>query len=110
MSRPCVLRFSLKELLKRSLTFGTILSGADATLQSLERWKKGKDQESLDWKSLKRHGAVGGFCLGPVLYFYYSALDWRFPGQTGKIVAIKVACDVVFANILYYSLFYYCLR
>ena len=103
-----MIAFSVRGLIKRSITFGTILAGADATLQTLEQWKS--QQKDIDWKSLKRHACVGGGVIGPVLYTYYSLLDHKLPGISGRVVAFKVACDVIFANVIYYCLFYYCLR
>jgi hypothetical protein len=42
-----------------------------------------------------------------LLYTYYCWLDATFPGHTWRPVLKKVANDVLFANIAYYSAFYY---
>ena len=57
--------------------------------------------------SLKRYGFMGGFCIAPMLYTYYCWLDKTFPGRSALTVAKKVANDVLFANVAYYSVFYY---
>ena len=95
-------------LIKKSMAFGTILACADVTVQLIERYRHSR-KSKFDWDSLKRHGIVGSCIIGPVLYSYYFVLDKRLPGTSAKTVLIKVGCDVVFANIVYYWLFYYCL-
>ena len=42
-----------------------------------------------------------------MLYTYYCWLDKTFPGRAVTTVAKKVCNDVFFANVAYYSMFYY---
>ena len=42
-----------------------------------------------------------------MLYTYYCWLDKTFPGRAITTVAKKVCNDVFFANVAYYSMFYY---
>ena len=42
-----------------------------------------------------------------MLYTYYCWLDKTFPGRALTTVAKKVCNDVFFANVAYYSMFYY---
>ena len=97
----------IRGLIKKSVSFGTILASADATVQLIQSYRN--LQSKFNWKSLERHCVVGSCVIGPVLYCYYFALDRRLPGTCLRTVATKVACDVVFANIIYYWLFYYCI-
>ena len=97
----------IRGLIKKSVSFGTILASADATVQLIETHRK--LQSKFNWKSLERHGLVGSCVIGPVLYCYYFALDKKWPGTSIRTVATKLACDIMFANIAYYCLFYYCI-
>ena len=50
---------------------------------------------------------MGSFCISPMLYTYYCWLDKTFPGKNARTIIKKVANDVIFANVAYYSVFYY---
>ena len=60
-----------------------------------------------DYKSLSRYALLGCFGISPMLYTYYCWLDKTFPGRAVTTVAKKVCNDVFFANVAYYSMFYY---
>jgi len=98
----------LQSLIKKSLTFGTILTCADATVQLIEPHKQ-KQKCELNWKSLQRHGVIGSCIIGPLLYSYYFVVDKKLPGASTRTVLLKLACDCVFLNATYYCLFYYSL-
>ena len=99
----------IRGLVKKSVAFGTILTCADATVQVIEKQPKNWKKMHFDWKSLQRHGLVGSGIIGPVLYSYYFVLDKKLPGCSARTVILKTACDCVFANLVYYFLFYYSL-
>ena len=96
----------LQGLIKKSVTFGTILTCADATVQLIEQHKQILKCE-FNWKSLQRHGLVGSCVIGPLLYSYYFILDKQLPGASTRTVLLKVACDLIIANLAYYGAFYY---
>ena len=98
----------LQGLIKKSVTFGTILTCADATVQLIEPHKQ-KQKCELNWKSLQRHGVIGSCIIGPLLYSYYFVVDKKLPGASTRTVLLKLACDCVFLNATYYCLFYYSL-
>ena len=100
--------FTLRGLLANSATFGSILSLAEFTQESIEKWRGGlKNTATPDIKSLQRHAFMGSCVIAPMLYTYYCWLDTRFPGKRMRTIAIKVANDVFIANIAYYGTFYY---
>ena len=96
----------IRGLIKKSVAFGGILAGADATIQIIQRQAKLRQFE-FDWKSLQRHGLVGSSVIGPLLYSWYYVLDKVLPGARTKTVLLKVACDLIIANLAYYCAFYY---
>ena len=98
----------LQGLIKKSVTFGTILTCADATVQLIEPHKQ-KQKCEFNWKSLQRHGVIGSCIIGPLLYSYYFVVDKKLPGASTRTVLLKLACDCVFLNATYYCLFYYSL-
>ena len=98
----------LQGLIKKSVTFGTILTCADATVQLIEQYKP-KQKCEFNWKSLQRHGVIGSCIIGPLLYSYYFFVDKKLPGASRRTVLVKLACDCVFLNATYYCLFYYSL-
>ena len=98
----------LQGLINKSVTFGTILTCADATVQLIEPHKQ-KQKCELNWKSLQRHGVIGSCIIGPLLYSYYFVVDKKLPGASTRTVLLKLACDCVFLNATYYCLFYYSL-
>ena len=96
----------IRGLIKKSVAFGAILTGADATVQIIQRQAK-LQQFEFNWKSLQRHGLVGSCVIGPLLYSWYYVLDKRLPGSSTRTVLLKVACDLIIANLAYYCAFYY---
>ena len=98
----------LQGLIKKSVTFGTILTCADATVQLIEPHKQ-KQKCEFNLKSLQRHGVIGSCIIGPLLYSYYFVVDKKLPGASTRTVLLKLACDCVFLNATYYCLFYYSL-
>lgn len=89
-------------LLTNSLTFGSILTSAEYTQRKINK-------KAADWPSLSRYAIVGSGVIAPFFYTYYCILDSKLPGTAARTVALKVASDVIFANVGYYCLFYYCL-
>ena len=98
--------YFIRGLIKKSLAFGGILTGADATVQIIQRQAKLRQFE-FNWESLQRHGLVGSCVIGPLLYSWYYVLDKRLPGSSTRTVLLKVACDLIIANLAYYCAFYY---
>ena len=98
--------YFIRGLIKKSMAFGAILTGADATVQIIQRQAKLRQFE-FNWKSLQRHGLVGSCVIGPLLYSWYYVLDKRLPGSSTRTVLLKVACDLIIANLAYYCAFYY---
>jgi hypothetical protein len=98
--------YFIRGLIKKSMTFGAILTGADATVQIIQRQAKLRQFE-FNWKSLQRHGLVGSCVIGPLLYSWYYVLDKGLPGASTRTVLLKVACDCICANLAYYCAFYY---
>ena len=96
----------IRGLIKKSVAFGGILTGADATVQIIQRQTK-LQQFEFNWESLQRHGLVGSCVIGPLLYSWYYVLDKRLPGSSTRTVMLKVACDLIIANLAYYCAFYY---
>ena len=96
----------IRGLIKKSVAFGGILTGADATVQIIQRQTKLRQFE-FNWESLQRHGLVGSCVIGPLLYSWYYVLDKRLPGSSTRTVMLKVACDLIIANLAYYCAFYY---
>lgn len=96
-----------------SVTFGSIMTCAEFTQMKIQQWKCKKShqgiKEKLDYWSLGRYTLVGSVVIAPILHTYYRILDTKLPGTANRIVALKVGSDVIFANIAYYFLFYYCL-
>ena len=50
---------------------------------------------------------MGSVVISPMLYTYYCWLDSKFPGKKARTIGIKVANDILIANVAYYSTFYY---
>jgi protein Mpv17 len=101
-------RHNLKALVGNSVTFGSILTAAEYSQRKLETWKSTQKKPD-DLKTLWRHAFVGSCVIGPLLHTYYRVLDAYLPGVAVRTVALKVASDVLGANIVYYGLFYFCL-
>lgn len=100
---------TIRGLIIDSVTFGSIMTCAEFTQMKIQQWRSKKSKEKLDYWSLGRYTLVGSVVIAPILHTYYCILDNKLPGTANKIVALKVGSDVIFANIAYYFLFYYCL-
>ena len=50
---------------------------------------------------------MGSVVISPMLYTYYCWLDSKFPGKKARTIGIKVANDILIANVAYYSTFHY---
>ena len=106
MYKYIVKAFSIRGLLANSFSFGTILTLAEATQESVEKLR-GNRAAIPDVKALERHALLGSFVIGPMLYTYYCWLDTRFPGKKIRTIAKKVANDIFVANVAYYTSYYY---
>ena len=105
MYKYIVKAFSLRGLLANSFSFGTILTLAEATQESVEKLRGERAKSNSN--ALARHAFLGSCVIGPMLYTYYCWLDTRFPGKKMRTVAKKVANDIFIANIAYYTSYYY---
>lgn len=97
-------------LLTNCLSFGTILTMAEFTQQTLSRRfnrKAGLPVPAYDWLSMARYAIMGAAVISPILYNYYAWLDNTFPGTAWQLVIKKLLVDVLLANVAYYSIFYY---
>lgn len=77
-----------------TLTAGTMTSLGDLTSQSLEIM-----YTPLDDISYQRTGnmAIVGFLTGPLVHYWYSYLDRKFPGSALRAVVKKLAMEMMMA-------------
>ena len=65
-----------RPLLASIVTFTSLIGSADVTCQLIERKKK------FDWSRLRNMCTLGVIYYGPVCFYYYRALDRKFPGKS----------------------------
>ncbi|KAI1301199.1 Mpv17-like protein 2 [Halotydeus destructor] len=71
---------------------GLMMAGAETALIKLEGYVAGEDKP-LDWTRIRSMG-YGGLVFGTLGHYWYTFLDRRFPGNSLRTVAKKVACEI----------------